>query len=87
VVAQGEVKFNGVEATATLAGTVLLENGRLSYKTESLQVAGLPTPSGWKKKLDASITEQLNLALKKAPGRVDTVRIEPGKMIVSGQTD
>ena len=87
VVAQGEVKYSGVSATATLVGNVTLENGQLIYITDSLQVMGVPAPAEWKEKLDKEVTKQLNVALKKAPGRVDEVRLESGKMIVSGQTD
>ena len=87
VVAQGDVKYNGFEATATLEGTVELREGRLAYTTDSLQVGGLPAPKKWKSQLDSQVSEQLNRALSNAPGRVEKVQIEAGKMIVSGQTD
>lgn len=87
VVAQGDVKYNGFEATATLEGTVELREGRLVYTTDSLQIGGLPAPKKWKSQLDSQVTAQLNRALSRAPGRVESVRIEAGKMIVSGQTD
>lgn len=87
VVAQGDVKYNGFEATATLEGTVELRGGQLVYETDSLQIGGLPAPKKWKSQLDSQVTEQLNRALSRAPGRVESVRIEAGKMIVSGQTD
>lgn len=87
VVAQGDVNYNGFQATATLEGTVKLDAGRLVYTTDSLQVGGLPAPGNWKSKLDSQVTAQLNRALSRAPGRVESVQIEAGKMIVSGQTD
>lgn len=87
VLAQGEVKYSGFQASATLEGSVRLESGRVLYTTDSLQIGGLPAPGSWKNKLDSQVTAQLNRALSQAPGRIESVQIEQGKMIVSGQTN
>jgi hypothetical protein len=86
VVAQGDVDYKGISAGATLAGTVTLQNGQLVYVTETLLVQGIPAPGDWKGKIDGPISEQLNRALANAPGTLEEVRIESGKMIVSGRT-
>jgi hypothetical protein len=92
IVAQGDVEYKGFTTKATIEGTVELHDGALVYKTESLEAgvlagAALPMPGNLKEKIDTQVNRQLARALKAAPGRIDEVRLEQGKMVVSGQTD
>jgi hypothetical protein len=87
VVAQGQVNYKGLATTATLSGEVVLENGKIAFRTRSLSLSGIPAPSDWSDTLNKTVTQKLQEALAKAPGRLDSVRVEKGRMIVSGQTN
>lgn len=84
---QGQIKYQGIEGPATLAGNLQVEAGRLRFVAESLQFGMIPAPSKWKAKVEAQISERLNEALANAPGRIQKVAIEQGKMTISGVTD
>ncbi len=83
---QGKAKVSGISGTATLSGSLTAQNGKLQFQTQDLKIGGISAPSDWQKKVDKSLTERLNEALKNAPGRIDTVTIETDKMIVSGNS-
>jgi hypothetical protein len=84
---QGKVLYKGFEGVVTLAGKVIAQNGQLVFEADSLQIGGLPAPGEWKTKAETEISKQLNNAIKKAPGRVDSVAIEQDQMTISGVTD
>ena len=87
LLAQGEARVSGFSGTATLSGALTAQNGKLQFATQNLKIGGLSAPSSWQKKVDKSLTQRLNEALKDAPGRIDRVTIETDKMIVSGNSD
>ena len=87
LLAQGEAEVSGFSGVVTLTGEVTVQDGKLQFHAQSLQIGGLPAPSKWKEKLDAQISRKLNRALLDAPGRVDKVELQQDVMIVSGQTD
>jgi len=87
LVVQGQVKYQGIEGPATLAGNLEVEAGRLRFVAESLQFGMIPAPSKWKTKVETQISEKLNEALANAPGRIEKVALEQGKLTISGVTD
>ncbi|MDF2440916.1 MAG: hypothetical protein JWN98_1900 [Abditibacteriota bacterium] len=84
---QGHIKYQGLEGAATLTGNIEVKNGHLNFIAESLQFGVIPAPSKWKTKVETEISKRLNEALANAPGRIDKVAIEQGKMTISGITD
>ena len=83
---QGKAKISGFSGIATLSGGLTAQNGKLQFATQDLKIGGLSAPDKWQQKVNKSITERLNDALKDAPGRIDKVTIETDKMIVSGNS-
>ena len=82
---QGNVTYNGFEATGTLSGNISAQNGVLNYTANELKVQGFSVP-----KLQNNAEKEINKALEKwsgeLPGRIDRVTIEDRKMTIEGTT-
>jgi len=84
---QGEVDYKGVTVVATLGGTIGVENGKLAFRAQALKFGGLPAPSKIKEKVESETNKNLNKLLLNAPGQINRVTIEQGKMSIEGITD
>ncbi len=84
---QGQVKYSGIEAPATLSGSLGAKNGVLVYNIESLSVSGLPAPKKLRDKAQNAIEDGLQKAFgREKRARVESVKIGDGKLVVSGTT-
>jgi len=86
IAAQGQGSYSGIEAVVTVKGTVEVENGVLKYKVNSINLGGIPTTK-FKDKIETEVSKMLNRGLEHAPGKIEKVTIEDGRMIVEGTTD
>ena len=84
---QGNVKYSGLEAPATLTGTLAAQNGTLVYTIDSLSVSGLPAPRKLKDKAQKAIEDSLQKAFSREKNaRVETVEIGAGQLLIKGTT-
>jgi hypothetical protein len=84
---QGEVDYKGVKVVATLGGSVKVQNDQMVFNADYLKFGGLPAPSKIKEKVESETNKNLNKLLLNAPGKIDRVTIEQGKMSIEGVTD
>lgn len=84
---QGTVNYQGFDAPATMTGTLSAQGGTLQFSVDSLQIAGLPAPGGWKEKAQKAVDGSLNKAFSHdRNARIESVQIENGLLTVKGQT-
>ena len=82
---QGDVPYKGLETTATLAGNISAQNGKVLFKTESLLIGGLlEAPKEWKSKIETQVTAQLNKLIEKANVNVTKASVEEKQLIIEG---
>ena len=84
---QGEVDYKGVNVVATIGGGISAQNGRMVFKADSLKFGGLPAPAKVKKKVESETNKNLNKLLLNAPGKINRVTLQEGKMSIEGVTD
>ena len=82
---QGTVPYNGVEATMTLTGDVVAENGKIVFKADELLIGGLvKAPDKWKNKIEKQVTKQLGKLLDNADVNVTNAAVENGSLVIEG---
>ncbi|HVF10824.1 MAG TPA: hypothetical protein VNA16_08480, partial [Abditibacteriaceae bacterium] len=72
---------------ATLGGGIGVQSGQMVFRADSLKFGGLPAPSKIKEKIETETNKNLNKLLLNAPGQINRVTIETGKMSIEGVTD
>lgn len=84
---QGTANYQGFDVPATLTGTLSARAGALIFNVTSLQLSGLPAPGALKEKAERAIGDGLQRAFQgNARARLESVRIESGKLTVTGTT-
>jgi hypothetical protein len=82
---QGTVPYKGFDATMTLTGDVVAENGDIVFKANELLIGGLAkAPDKWKKKIEKQVTKQLGKLLDSADVKVTNASVENGSLIIEG---
>jgi hypothetical protein len=82
---QGTVPYKGFNATLTLTGDVIAENGKIIFKANDLLIGGLArAPDKWKKKIEKQVTKQLGKLLDNADVKVTNASVENGSLILEG---
>lgn len=82
---QGTMPYKGFDATMTLTGNVVAENGNIVFKADELLIGGLAkAPDKWKKKIEKQVTKQLGKLLENADVNVTNATIENGSLIIEG---
>lgn len=84
---QGQVNYQGIDAVVTMNGNVAVDAGKMRYSISSLQIGGFPAPSSLRKKAEKQVTEQVNKYLARAPGTIEGVETQDGKLVIRGTTD
>lgn len=82
---QGVVPYKGFDATMTLTGDVVAENGNIVFKADDLLIGGLAkAPDKWKKKIEKQVTKQLGKLLDNADVNVTNASVENGQLVIEG---
>ncbi len=82
---QGTVPYKGFDATMTLTGDVVAENGKIVFKANDLLIGGLAkAPNKWKRKIEKQVTKQLGKLLDNADVNVTNAAVENGSLIIEG---
>jgi len=84
---QGDVDYKGVKVVATLGGSINVTGGQMVFRADSLKFGGRPAPNQIKDKVETEINKNLNKLLLNAPGQINRVIIEAGKMSIEGITN
>lgn len=84
---QGDVDYKGVKVVATLGGSINVAGGQMVFRADSLKFGGRPAPNQIKDKVETEINKNLNKLLLNAPGQINRVIIEAGKMSIEGITN
>ncbi len=82
---QGRINYQGMDATATLSGSVSVKNGTLVFQSGDLKVQGFSV-GALQKKAEKEVTRALNTWSEKLPGKIENVTIEDQKITVEGTT-
>ena len=84
---QGDAKYQGLSAPATLYGTLEPYQGGVRLQVQSLTIGGFPAPEKWKGKIESAVTENLDKFFRgEHDAKIDAVTMEPGQLTVSGTT-
>ena len=82
---QGTLPYKGVQATATLSGTVSAQDGKLDYKVDSFLIGGLfQAPKKWRRTVEEKITPQLNKLLVEENLYISRAAVEDKQLIIEG---
>jgi hypothetical protein len=82
---QGNIQIQNFDAAATIKGTVQARNGQVEFQTQTLQLGGFSVDSQ-REKIDREVSRALNKALENAPGAVESIELEQGKIVIRGRT-
>ena len=87
IILQGDAKYKGITAPATLSGTLEPRDGGVRFEVQSLTIGGFPAPDGWKDKIERTVGQNLDKFFRgERDAHIDTVKIEPGQLTVTGTT-
>jgi hypothetical protein len=83
---QGTVNYHGAPVSLTLMGDVSAHNSQIQFNAKSLWLGPFEAPSKWRDKTSAFVSKQINKAVSKDAGRLDTAEIKSGEIVITGVT-
>lgn len=83
---QGTAKYHGAPVTLTITGNLAQNGSEVVFNVESMWLGKFSAPDKWKERASAVVSKQLNRAIARDIGELNSVEINAGEILVRGVT-